>query len=209
MIKTIIDRAGICISKKGQVREQKAGIISVAGLKGWDHFTIPLLSMFLYSVNSTKMEIVGRMSAYAPGPGQVLLADENVQAASALGLKVLNAVRGKPAENAESKDSCPICASRFFIMEEGKIICPICLSEADITGKTVAWSGESLKNHRYTAQALDRFVNEWIRASKPVYDKEARKILDIRHKYKNQNIGMKWITKDEYSRQQPYNDKHT
>lgn len=208
LIKTIIDRGGLFISKKERLRDQKGAIITTAGLKGWDHFTIPMLSMFLYSMNSSKMDIVDRISTYAPGPGQVLLDNKNMEAASELGLKVLNAVRGEHVENAEINDRCPICTSQFFIIEENKIICPICLAEAAVTGKAIMWSEESLKNHRYTNSAIERFVNEWIRASKPIYNKEARKILDIRQKYKNQNMGIKWITKDECIREESCNDAH-
>ena len=200
-IKTIIDRSGMVFAKKDSMQYQVGGIISVAGLKGWDYFTIPVLSMFLYSLNSVKMTIADSMSAYAPGPGQILLNKQNIKMAANLGINVYNTavynktgiIKKKANENEDNEMRCPVCTSNFFIIKNNKATCPICLAEGKLNDNKIEWNQNSLNNHRYTNTAIEGFVNEWIRQTKKVYDVKSREIIELRKKYKNKECNIEWI----------------
>jgi len=88
IIKLLIDRLFEYSLALGQARRRPAAIIATAGLPQWNPFTMPLLTML---AGVLQLEIVDRMVAYRPGPAEVLLDEETMNRAAALGRQVAEA----------------------------------------------------------------------------------------------------------------------
>jgi multimeric flavodoxin WrbA len=193
VIKLIMDRSGSFYARNNIFPQQKAVIISIAGSKGLDSFTIPMLSMFLYSLNMKKLDIVSTVSVYSPGPSQSLLDQNNIDQAGNLGKTLMKALNNEMINSLKVNKRCLICGANFFILEDEMIICPICLSHGKISQGILEWDEESLKNHRFTASQSEKFVNEWIKESKTVFKKQANLIVKLRNKYRDNQMGIHFL----------------
>lgn len=150
VVKMVLDRWLIAArwSYQRPVRLRPAGIVSVGGLPGWEGFSLSELRLFAWAFGFTP---VGEVTAFTPGPGEVLLDGEAIERARRVGELVGEALlapdsppqRDEPdsrpldlaspgvtvglAETAGEPLRCPTCGSDLWrLREDGTAGCPVC-----------------------------------------------------------------------------------
>ncbi|MCL5959845.1 MAG: flavodoxin family protein [Chloroflexi bacterium] len=163
-------------------QSRPAATIVTAGLREWEALSQPALNQFLLAQG---YEIMGSLVAYAPGPGQSLLNEENVVTARALGKSV---ARGEPLPR--PADVCPVCYARFFEPRSGgRLQCPICRTigtpRETEAGLQIDFDSESLLTHRWTYPELQHHIHSWVIPSKDMFLRDLSAVKTARERYKS------------------------
>ncbi len=156
-VKALIDRAVADLVRRPGRRSKPTGTLCVAGLPGWDHFVRPVTNQLALLLGG---RLVGSLTAYAPGPGEVLLDEGVLQRARDIGLAVLEDRLLPPPEGA-----CPVCHLQRP-PEALRTPCQFC-------GHDPAGPEGS---HRFTGESLARFVEEWMHPSRERFLARRREI---------------------------------
>jgi multimeric flavodoxin WrbA len=167
VIKLVIDRL---LMVAGRVNEalppsRPAVTIATAGLEGWRGVTLPYLNALVAAFGYRPIE---SLIAAAPGPGEVLLDDELMDRALAVGHRL---GRGEMDPAPTPPNVCPICYCDAFVLSSDRATCPICGEEAtiekDTDGLHLRFSPVAGDDRRWTPEGLRRHMIEWVMASGP------------------------------------------
>jgi multimeric flavodoxin WrbA len=187
IIKLLIDRLFEYSLQIGKKKQRPGAIIATAGLREWDPFTLPMLSML---AGILRLNLVDRFVAYRPGPGEVLLDDETMTRVQSLGDKLIEKTRNSEASFPIpiSPNGCPNCGTIFFQMRSGNTIeCQLCQVQGTLAqhGETynITWSIEGQKN-RWSPEAMAEHFSEWVLRTGPVYQSLREEIMLRIEKYR-------------------------
>jgi multimeric flavodoxin WrbA len=186
IIKLITDR-NIAIHYGAAQKTGKPGaIISVSGVRGWEPFALPMLNVFMFTCG---LRVVDQAMFYAQGPGEILLDNSAVERAKKIGFNVYEAA-GKPVEEriyVGDQGVCPACHQNLFSVKDGLLECALCQAKAElkkVNGETkLAFIPETLKNHRWSEEALFNNFSLAILPSGPRFLKEMDEIKKRARKY--------------------------
>lgn len=185
-IKLLIDRLFEYSLQLGRKKRRPGAIIATAGLRDWDPFTLPMLSML---AGILQLDLVDRFTAYRPGPGEVLLDKDTMARVQLIGDKLLefvdnpNAVRPLPIPS----NACPQCGTPFFqLRQENMVECQLCLAQGTLQYhegiSTITWKKEEQKD-RWSPEAMAKHFSEWVLRTGPVYQTLREEIKSRIKKY--------------------------
>jgi len=188
VIKMIIDR-NIAFQVRALQHVAKPGaVMGIAGVRGWETFTLPVLNVFMFSCG---LRVIDQAMFYAQGPGEILLDDSAMKRARKLGSNIFEAA-SKPAEERiylGDQGECPVCHQNLFSVKNGILECALCQARAEF--KTVnnetklVFDPESLKGHRWSEDALLEHFSKAVIPSGPRFLKERDEIKKRAGKYLN------------------------
>jgi len=199
LVKIVIDRVGSFVqaAQREPVRPLSAALIGVAGIKGWDHFTLPMLNLFLKVVTGYRAEVVDQALFHHPGPGEALLSEPTLRRTEQLAQRLMGEAPAAPPPPAGDEIVCPVCRSNSFILAVGPgrgIQCPFCQVWGEVTCDGVTWDPGSLTGHRFTEAAGQEFVENWILRTRGSFASNLKTILQLKQPYKNTQIDIPWET---------------
>jgi hypothetical protein len=146
-VKALIDRGVAALAVLPGRPEIPTGTITVAGLPGWDYFAPPVVNQLGLLLGG---RLVGSLTAYAPGPGEVLLDDDLIRRTEELARAVLE---DRPVPTPEGV--CPVCRlPRGESARQGP--CPFCRHDPA--------RPDAL--HRFSRESLTEFVTDWMLPSR-------------------------------------------
>jgi len=191
-VKMVIDRAFICAKDIDEVfqRNRVAATISVAGNSKWNPLGLEILN-FLPLVFGYRL--VDYLEAYATGPGEVLLNEENISGARRLGLVVAAELQGKTKRREPAPGQCPVCYSKSFrLADSGEMQCCTCGVKGKVLLKGNKWKFEvnpaDLSSHFHSYKHRREHLDGWIIPSKDRFLANREAIRERLRKYKE----IKW-----------------
>jgi multimeric flavodoxin WrbA len=194
IIKLLIDRLFEYSIQLGKKNPRPGAIIATAGLREWDPFTLPMLSML---AGILRLDLVDRFVAYRPGPGEVLLDDETIERAKTIGDKLFKKMK-KPDTSfplSTLANACPKCGTPFFQLRAKNMIeCQLCQSQGNLEQHNdsyrIIWNLEGQKD-RWSPEAMAEHFSEWVLRTGPVYQNLRKEIMSRMHKYQKISITSK------------------
>jgi len=188
IIKMITDR-NIAFQAAGLEHAGKPGaIIGVSGVREWEPLAMPMLNVFMFTCG---LRVVDQEMFYAQGPGEILLDDAAMKRARKLGSNVFEAA-SKPVEERTylgDQGVCPVCHQNLFSVRDGVLECALCQAKAEIKmvkGKIkLVFDPETLKNHRWSEEALLEHFSLAVLPSAPRFLRERDEIMKRTRKYRN------------------------
>ncbi|MFW9831189.1 MAG: flavodoxin family protein [Candidatus Thorarchaeota archaeon] len=186
IVKLFIDRLFEYSLQLSKIKRRPGAIIATAGLPDWDPFTLPILTML---AGILQLDLVDRFMAYRPGPGEVLLDEETMERARAIGTLLIEQTH-KPriiSPLAVQANSCPQCGTPFIqLRETNKVECQLCQAEGflEIKGNNVSikWDSKVSKN-RWSPGAMAEHFADWVIRTGPVFQKYRDQIQTKIQKY--------------------------
>ncbi len=177
ILKMWLDRGMAYMYGIGRPNSGKPAVaIGVAGVEGWEAFTLPQMAVFLLSLG---YRIIDQFIAHAQGPGEVLFDVESVARAHRAG-KLL--VEGKETDFGKV---CPSCGQNMFrFVDKDTIECAVCGSKGKIE-----FQGDEPKinwfhiEHRWQDEEVVKHFEGKILPSVPRFLKNRHKIKELRRKY--------------------------
>jgi len=188
IIKMITDR-NIAFQTAGLEHAGKPGaIIGVSGVRGWETFAMPTLNVFMFTCG---LRVVDQEMFYAQGPGEILLDDSAMKRARKLGSNIFKAA-SKPVEERTylgDQGVCPVCHQNLFSVIGNVLECALCQAKAEIrmVGDKIKpiFDPETLKNHRWSEEALLEHFYLAVLPSAPRFMKEKKEIVKRARKYRS------------------------
>jgi multimeric flavodoxin WrbA len=200
-VKVVLDRIG-AFAHAVKTRESNVrygAVLGLAGVAGWDHFTIPMMSMFLRVVTGYRAYVTDRLLLHHPGPGEALLCAKSMQRVETLADRLLQGTPAVVDETPAGSKECPLCGSKSFLIRSTDpltIECPFCRSAGQQTPDgVIRWNPDTLFHHRFTREAGQEFVDEWILKSSPWYMRKFRDVALAKQDYKDANVNIQWETR--------------
>ena len=174
-----------------------AATIGIAGILGWDHFTLPMMMMFTKIITGYQAEILDQVLFHHPGPGEVLLGRKTLDRADTLSSYLIKGESNSECAAPTDKVICPVCKSNSFIIDprnRNMLECPVCRTKATLSDPgTITWDESSMKTNRFSAQAGQEFVDNWILQTRDPFIKDHLKtILLSKQPYKDTKINIGW-----------------
>jgi len=191
-VKMVIDRAFIYSKDLDEIfgRNRVAATISVAGNSKWNPLGLEILNVLPLAYG---YRLIDYLEAYATGPGEVLLDDENVNGARRLGLAVAAELQGKTKKRNPEPGQCPVCYSKsFHFAGSDEVMCCTC----GIKGR-VSLNGDKLElevnpdeipNHFYSYKHRREHLDGWVIPSKDKFLANREAIKERLRKYQE----VKW-----------------
>jgi multimeric flavodoxin WrbA len=186
VIKMTIDR-NIAFQAGTLSQGSKPGaIIGVAGIRGWEPFTLPMLNVFMLT---SGLKVIDQVMFYAQGPGEILLDDSAMERARKVGSNLFKAA-SKPAEERVylgDEGLCPACHQNLFQVKNGVLECALCQAKAEfkaVNNKTqLVFDPETLRDHRWSENALFQRFSLAVLPSGPRFMEERDEIRKRSKKY--------------------------
>lgn len=193
-IKLLIDRLFEFSMQLGKIMPRPGAIIATAGLRDWDPFTLPMLSML---AGILQLKLVDRFVAYRPGPGEVLLDENTMARAQKIGSAVVQQIRDpdKQITLSRPENACIQCGMPYFILrDQNQVECQLCQAKGELqmqgSSLKILW-GKDRGKHRWSPEALAEHFQEWILRTGPVFQQHKAEIQKRIQKYRNQPIELK------------------
>jgi multimeric flavodoxin WrbA len=183
IVKMIMDRAYMVSSaEREDWRAKPAATIGVAGIAGWDPFMFPLLNMFPLCLG---FSLIDTFIAHAPGPGEVLLVEEYMARARALG----EAISGRSFTISESRSmTCPLCrGSVFLIRGMNRAECPSCRISGTfaVNGEgMLQFAAEQVDKSRWSPASIKDHTENWVRFTEGRFKEHLKEIMSKRKPYR-------------------------
>ncbi len=178
ILKMWLDRGMAYMYGVGRPNSGKPAVaIGIAGVKGWEAFTLPQMAVFLLSLG---YKIVDQFIAYAQGPGEVLFDNAIIRRAHKAGELVVS----RKEANTDA-GVCPSCKQNMFrFVGENTIECAICGSK----GKIESRNGKTTINwfyieHRWHDKEVTEHFEGKILPSVPRFMKNRHRIKELRKRY--------------------------
>jgi multimeric flavodoxin WrbA len=194
IIKLLIDRLFEYSLQLGKIPQRPGAIIATAGLRNWDPFTLPMLSML---AGILQLNLVDRFVAYRPGPGEVLLDEETMNRAKNIGSVLVQQIQNPDNRISLSipTNACIQCGTPFFILrEQNHVECQLCQTQGKLelsgTHLKITWSRERGKD-RWSPEAMAEHFQEWVLRTGPVFQQHRTEIQKRIQKYRNVPIESK------------------
>jgi len=188
-VKLVMDRTLMLARRLEDWGRKKGATIGVAGLPEWAQLMMPCMNYFMFIMNA---DLVDSMMAFAPGPGQILLDEDNAKRANRLGRNVARALAGNLQDEQRlprKQDSCPVCHTDLLMLAGPKVECPICRVEGEIEPVDgllrIRWDSDAMSKHRWTPENRAEHMNEWVLATEEMYGSRKKEIAALRARYKD------------------------
>lgn len=186
IIKLVIDRNIAVMYQRSKSELKPGAIIGVAGIHGWETFTMPILHLFMLS---SGFMMIDQAIFYAQGPGEILLDDHAMERARTLGFNLYQTAC-KPREKWSylgGLGQCPNCHQNLFIIKNGEIECALCQTKAEAkteNGKIkLSFKPENLKKHRWSDEILQENLISAVLSSGQKFLEEKAEIEKRSKKY--------------------------
>ncbi|MFX1565195.1 MAG: flavodoxin family protein [Promethearchaeota archaeon] len=194
IIKLLIDRLFEYSLQLGKITARPGAIIATAGLREWDPFTLPMLSML---AGILRLNLVDRFVAYRPGPGEVLLDVETMTRAKNIGSALVRQIQD-PNNHITSptpENTCIRCGTPFFMLrDQNHVECQLCQTQGKLemsgTDLKIVWSKDR-RQDRWSPEAMAEHFQEWVLRTSPVYQQHRAEIQKRIQKYRNLPIESK------------------
>lgn len=173
-LKLLMDRYLLIPFYFEKLYSKPAVSIGVSSPIDWHSFQLPLMNMFLLGLG---FKIVDSFLILGAGPGEVLLEKDSL---SRLDFAIKKILSPDLIENHKEKilTHCPVCYSELFErVDNERIRCPVCLSQAKWTEKGFVFFEESVENHRWTKEKIEEHFKNWILKTKELFKKNLPEIL--------------------------------
>ncbi len=183
IMKMIVDRVYMVSSvERHRWLGKKAATIAVAGIAGWDPFALSLLNVFPLSMGFT---LVDTFLVHAPGPGEALLDDGNIERAHALGA----AVCGKaPPPRRDDTPVCPLCrGSVFLVRGMNDAECPSCRIRGSFShdkDSRLQFVAPHVEENRWTPESIDHHTESWVKFTEGRFKENLKEVMRRRKPYK-------------------------
>lgn len=186
--KRILDRLLMWSSPPqwADVRPKPAITLTVAGLEPWRGIATAFYNTLAMALGG---RLMGWMSAYATGPGEVLLQPDTLAAARDLGRRLVSHEPKEPSPN-----TCPTCGADFFRIQGERVVCPICGQEGRLTREGEAPGirfADAPRSERWTPQAFHHHIQEWVVPSGERFMAHRQEIKALRARY--DGLGETWL----------------
>ena len=187
-VKRILDRQLIWTSQRdwAELPPKPAIAITTASLPSWRGTAAPFNNALALGLGC---RLLGSMSAYAPGPGEVLLQPDALSRARDLGRRLLT---GEPMPQPESV--CPVCGADFFRIEGSRVECPICGQTGELhiggAGPAIEFRPPDPKG-RWSRMGLYDHAQDWIIPSGERFMARRFEVKAQRARYDAQQV--EWI----------------
>ena len=187
-VKRILDRQLIWTSQKDWAESppRPAIAMTTASLPSWRGTAAPFNNALALGL---RCRLLGSMTAYAPGPGEVLLQPDALARARDLGRRLLT-LEAMPL----SEGVCPVCGADFFRIEGSRVECPICGQAGEIHNTD---GGHTLQFHapnpegRWSQRGLYDHAQDWIIPSGERFMSRRFEVKAQRTRYEGQEV--EWI----------------
>lgn len=184
IIKKVMDRALMMSLYADELAEKKRGAltITIAGKADWNPIGMEMMNQFALSYG---FPVYNYLEAYAPGPGEILLQEETMQAVGVLGEGLANFLQGKEEARKPLPNQCPSCYSRSVrLLGDNKIQCPFCLVEGTLDKNyQINVPKEALEHAFWTPAHRKRHLEDWIKATRGRYMQNRAAIKEKLLKY--------------------------
>jgi hypothetical protein len=148
--------------------------------------TLPFLNALVAAFGYRSID---SLTAFAPGPGEVLL-DEKLMA------EVFDAGRrlgrGEMEPGPATPNVCPVCRCDAFVLRGDRAICPLCAQEAvlerDGDGLRLRFDPVTGSDHRWTPEGLRKHMVEWVMATGPRFLARRADIKARRRPYRGMQV---------------------
>ncbi|MBS4008797.1 MAG: flavodoxin family protein [Clostridium sp.] len=184
IIKKVMDRALMMSLYADELTEKKRGAltITIAGKSDWNPIGMEMMNQFALSYG---FPVYDYLEAYAPGPGEILLQEETMQAVNSLGEGLVLYLQGKAASRKPLANQCPFCYSRSVrLLDNNKIQCPFCLVEGTLDQDyQINVPTEALEHAFWTPAHRKRHLEDWIKATRGRYMQNREAIKEKLEKY--------------------------
>jgi multimeric flavodoxin WrbA len=184
IVKMLLDR-NIMFLQKAPRNAKVGAIIGVAGARGWESFTMAMLSVFMFACG---VKVVDQAIFYAQGPGEILLDESAMERARRIGHNVFQAAK-RPIDEKEylgEAGACPVCQQDLFIVKDGVLECAVCRARAKlevVDGEVkLVFDRETLKNHRWSEEMLREHLSA-ILSSRSRFLEEKEEIRKMAERY--------------------------
>jgi hypothetical protein len=184
VIKLVLDRMLMVTGNMDQplASPKPAVTIVTAGLRDWQGVTLPYLNALAAAFGFRPIE---RLTAIAPGPGEVLLDDQLMAQALASGRRLAS---GDLEPAPVPCNVCPICHCDAFTFIGNHVICPICGRAASVVQVEdklkLQFDPASDTLERWTPEGLRHHMNEWVIATGPRFLARRSEIKARRRPYR-------------------------
>lgn len=189
VIKMIIDRFYMTpVNKRTELKRIKAGTIAVAGITGWDPYSLAFLNILPLAMGFNLIESI---LVHSPGPGEILLNDDSMRKAHELGMKISGKASSKPLES-NMEPSCPLCKGiAFKFIEKNIFECPNCSIRGSFTEDKqgfFTFKTTNFKDNRWSDNAIKEHTKNWVKMTEGRFKERLKQIITLRKKYKNMEI---------------------
>ncbi|MFX1474750.1 MAG: flavodoxin family protein [Promethearchaeota archaeon] len=191
IIKLLIDRLFEYSFVLGQMKRRPAGLIVTAGLHDWDPLSMPMLTIL---AGTLQLDIIDKMTAYRPGPAEVLLDEATLARAATLG----HALVERSAEQEpilwkpEEPRHCPQCGTPFIqFIEKDFVECALCLARGRLyfQGDAIAIEWDKARGqNRWSTEALAEHFSKWVVKTGPVFLKHRKRLQTLLKRYDTVSI---------------------
>lgn len=191
VVKRVLDRLLMVTGRVTEPlpRPRPAVTIATAGLQDWRGVTLPFLNAVVAVFGYLPIE---SLTAFAPGPGEVLLDEELMGQVWAAGRRL---ARGDMDPSPPPPGICPICRCDAFVLRADRAICPICGQEAAIEpveGKiSLHFVGVEGEVRRWSPEGMRKHMIEWVQATGPRFLARRAEIKERRRPY--QEYELEWL----------------
>jgi multimeric flavodoxin WrbA len=187
IIKLLIDRLFEYSLQLGTIQRRPGAIIATAGLREWDPFTLPMLTML---AGILQLKLIDRFIAYRPGPGEVLLDEETMKRTEVIGKNLVTHIKQPNLDVSipSPPHACPQCGTPFIQLRQDNLVeCQLCQTNGILerTGESfsISWNPEKGKD-RWSPQAMAKHFSEWVLRTGPVYQKYQKEIASRIKKFR-------------------------
>ncbi|MBN2535557.1 MAG: flavodoxin family protein [Spirochaetales bacterium] len=173
---------------------KKAAIIAVGAMEIENNLVIPMSYLFLRSFLFHPVSCVKITKAM--GPGSVLLNKKAMEKAKIAGKKVHNAIQSNLKDN--NSIGCSFCNNNFVEIIKNKIRCPFCGRNGELKNNGIVWENGKVINYLSPEFIIDFFgINKWTSTTRAAYKKEILEISERKKEYKDKNLKIRWIQKED------------
>ncbi len=191
IIKMLIDRLFEYSLQLGFKNRRPAGIILTAGLREWESFAKPILTIL---AGLLQLDTIDFITAYRPGPGEVLLDKQTMIKATQLGEQLVSTLKNGAVTQKEfnEKHQCPRCGNTLLQRrKENQLECALCQAQAQISIKNnqliFTWQLDNAVN-RWSPEAMAEHFSEWVIKTGPVFQKHRAKISELKKRFQQLSI---------------------
>ncbi len=183
IIKRIMDRALMMSLYIDELDRCRGSVtLTAAGKADYNPVGIEMLNQFAFAYG---YPVYDYLEAYAPGPAEILLQDNLMAQAAALGSGLVNYLRGNEKRRPPAPNQCPSCYSRSFrLLANNTVQCPFCLIEGSLDEQGhVHVEASMLEDAFWTPKHRKRHLEDWIKATRGPYLKNRSLIKEKLKKY--------------------------
>lgn len=172
VVKKVMDRALMMALSIDELvgRRRGALTIAVAGKEDWNPIGMEVLNQFAFAYG---FPVYDYLEAYAPGPGEILIQNDTMEKAEALGQSLVDYLHGRASARTPASNQCPSCYSRSFRLLGGeRVKCSFCLVEGNLDASgNLHVAPEFGADAFWTPKHRKRHLEDWILATRVVYMK--------------------------------------